>query len=687
MRTKFFQQLGALCTVLTLVLGVWGFPTASANSVYVLNSLLRLEDGKILAGVYDVRLSLWKKEQKDPADFLEKSVRESSPNYAGYSEEHTVISATNGSFNVAVGAMSDISTYFADSGVLYMQVDVKPSGTNQSNWQPVALPQLGKKQRLPILLSELRPSRIRFDVQYGSYGGIMLDKAGKPLEGRYLARFSVWSSPNFDPESDLLGDGTIRTAASNYLGYHVEVPFVTDAFGRFVFPVGPFPSTMNQKAQETYIQLDIRRESDPLHAYDMIDPDGDLATRVDRFFLQNDRLIAPDEDSVARIGDTEKLLVSNIPNGTTSRYFELGVGDNNPVGYYEIRVRQQDGQAAVLRYNAVERLWEVSNDGIVFRPFGGYYDGTPAKKFTIGLGDRGDSTLGLQFGEGLASGLLAFDPDRDVFVLNKSVDFQGGQLINAVLENRSSPPASPAPGQQYFDTDEKVAYYFNGSSWVAMGGGTGGMGGYTPTPGIFGNTTIVVSGGPAGPAGPAGPQGPPGVGAGVTLPLAWTDIATRNKTHAFGGEALEQAISGSAGQGKGKLESQYDATAGKNHFRWTTRQTGSAQNILITLEWKLPEDFAGFQAIPLLLELRTLSALAADASVTATMKHNGAAVPLSGASGLTATPANTWTTANVTFAGAPVFAAGDTVTLELVLSVTDGDFVDLGDVQLQYIGQ
>jgi len=681
------QNISTLCTLFVTVFCLFvHVQQASANSVYILNSILKIEDGKILAGVYDVRLSLWKKETPEKVDFQEKSVRAASPNYAGYVEEHTVISATNGSFNVAVGALSDISTFFADSGVLYMQVDVKPSGTDQSNWHPVALPQLAGKKRLPILLSELRPSRIRFETTYGIYGGVLLDKSGAPIQGNYLARFSVWSSPNLDELSDFLGDGTIRTASSNYQGYQVEVPFTTDKFGRFTFPVGPFPTNFNPQKNDTYIQLDVREQGQPLYDYDLIDPDGDIKTRIDRFLLQNDRLIAQDNDSVARIGETEKLMVSNIPNGTSSRYFELGVGDSDPVGYYEIRVRQQDGQAAVLRYNGVERIWEVSNDGIVYHPFGGYYDGTPAKKFTIGLGDRGDSKLGLQFGEGLASGLLSFDPDRDVFVINKSVDFQGGQLINAVLENRASPPPNPVSGQQYFDTSDSIAYYYNGSSWIAMGGG-GGFGGYTPTPGIFGNTTVIVSGGPAGPQGPQGPAGPPGAGATIALPLNWSDIATRNRDHTFGGEALEQAIVGNASLGKGKLESAYDSLVAKTHFRWTTRQSSGSQDIVLALEWKLPEDFAGFQAIPLLVELRTLTTLPGDAHISVNLKQNGVSVPLTGASSLTSSSANTWTTSNITFAGAPTFAPGDRVTIELVLSVSGANYMDLGDVRLQYIGQ
>jgi hypothetical protein len=51
--------------------------------------------------------------------------------------------------------------------------------------------------------------------------------------------------------------------------------------------------------------------------------------------------------------------------------------------------------------------------------------------------------------------------------LNK-VDFGKNQIINVVLENAAAHPAAPKAGSFYYNTTEKVIYYYDGTVWVSL---------------------------------------------------------------------------------------------------------------------------------------------------------------------------------------------------------------------------
>ncbi len=154
----------------------------------------------------------------------------------------------------------------------------------------------------------------------------------------------------------------------------------------------------------------------------------------------------------------------------------------------------------------------------------------------------------------------------------------------------------------------------------------------------------------------------------------------------YPGATLNQ--DGTANQGK--LENFYVDTDGVpgnsniNYYHWTTQQA-ALQNIDIIARVTLPEGFVSWQATPVNFTYRTLDGLAADNQVDMTIEDTaGNPVTLTGASGLVSP---TFTTANITFGGAPVFTAGQPITIKIKLTASNIGAADAGEISLNYVGR
>ena len=76
------------------------------------------------------------------------------------------------------------------------------------------------------------------------------------------------------------------------------------------------------------------------------------------------------------------------------------------------------------------------------------------------------------------------------------IDFSQNQSISRVIENRTTPPATPVEGQEYYDIVTNQAYFFDGTGWVQYGGvGTVTSVGLTMPPAfLVANSPITTAG-------------------------------------------------------------------------------------------------------------------------------------------------------------------------------------------------
>ena len=74
-----------------------------------------------------------------------------------------------------------------------------------------------------------------------------------------------------------------------------------------------------------------------------------------------------------------------------------------------------------------------------------------------------------------------------------NLEFNKNQLIQPVMENSGSQPATPVEGQMYFDTTagDKTMYFYNGTAWIEMDGTGSGVTGFTNANGTFVSAAVV----------------------------------------------------------------------------------------------------------------------------------------------------------------------------------------------------
>ncbi len=127
----------------------------------------------------------------------------------------------------------------------------------------------------------------------------------------------------------------------------------------------------------------------------------------------------------------------------------------------------------------------------------------------------------------------------------------------------------------------------------------------------------------------------------------------------------------------------------KQQYYALTSQEPALQNLDIVMPFIIPDDFSGWQATPIDIDVRTTSLDPANARLDINMEDSlNSSMTLAGASGLVSTvTSDSWHKYTLGFVGSPTFYAGGNATLRIKLSARSGNRAILGPIRLHYIGK
>lgn len=195
-----------------------------------------------------------------------------------------------------------------------------------------------------------------------SYSARLTNSSGVAITTARDIRFSLWSDNDFDP-TDLLVGGGIDPAAVGFTGWTETYTVTPDSNGIFHVRLGSISTLPNfTLSTDVYLQVDVKKTTDPDTSYEVLDPDGNTANLTDRYPLDS-AAFAINADTVdnADVGSAAWnipqldgggfLPVSTIPLGTNEDSFTLD--NNNTVGAGSIILRFGAALNKILEYDNV----------------------------------------------------------------------------------------------------------------------------------------------------------------------------------------------------------------------------------------------------------------------------------------------------------------------------------------------
>ncbi len=171
--------------------------------------------------------------------------------------------------------------------------------------------------------------------------------------------------------------------------------------------------------------------------------------------------------------------------------------------------------------------------------------------------------------------------------------------------------------------------------------------------------------------------------AGVTF----TQLAAREVTYTLTPEFENFTLSADGGENVGTMYADYDITNKRNYYQWTTKNTSTAQDYDLVLQWAVPENMQGFSLTNPEIEIdyKTDTVTAADNQLDITLLDTaGTVVALTGGTALKSTVAGDWVDgADITFTGG-TFTSGEYITMIIKMS---SKATSTSDLNPAFIGQ
>lgn len=178
--------------------------------------------------------------------------------------------------------------------------------------------------------------------------------------------------------------------------------------------------------------------------------------------------------------------------------------------------------------------------------------------------------------------------------IGSSVDFDGNEVINFVLDNEATFPASPVLGEKFFHTGNDIEYVYTSAGWAPTSSSTG-----------------------------------------------------SGRTMYFAAEYPDTTLFGDGSSNSGTMEADHDATGDRNFYKWSSTKS-TLQDYDIVMQVRVPDDFDSWQATPMKFTYKTdTGASTAEAQIDISVEDTAGSAEgsLSGNEDL---DSDTWATTSIT---------------------------------------
>lgn len=169
--------------------------------------------------------------------------------------------------------------------------------------------------------------------------------------------------------------------------------------------------------------------------------------------------------------------------------------------------------------------------------------------------------------------------------------------------------------------------------------------------------------------------------------IALAKIASREATYALTPEFQNFTLAADGTDNLGTMETDHDATTDRNFYKWSTKNSTTAQDYDMIIQWAIPENFQGWSTISNEIEIdyKTDTTTATDNQLNITLLDTaGVAATLTGGTALVSSLADTWVDGSaITFTGG-TWTPGEYITLKIKMASKATSGADLNPV---YIGQ
>jgi hypothetical protein len=551
------------------------------------------------------------------------------------------------------------------------------------------------------------------------YEGRLLDSVNQPLTAAHNFRFSIWSDADLVP-GDFLPGKVIDVLAPNYSAWQEEHLVTPNANGTFSLELGsitPLPAELDAAIHKV-LQVEVKKSTDPVSAYQLLDPTGDDGVdAIDRKPLSASPYAltsrkAQESTQSSFILDPEDLIL-NAATGSVNLFFGNTLAKSLAYDFDNSRFAFNDNLHVVGNItltgtiNGVNLPTDIGNRTYTQQNYVTNSEslttsideldqqlktvsdathtqntdtGTVSNSFTLDLDDTGGDII-LRFGNTLNERLY-WDDLNSRFVFTDDLRVEGDLTVTGTINGENINTIAAQAHNQNTDTGTNSANFVinNGGNQLII-----------DSSGLSTNRTVSFNDANTVVVGETNTQTLTNKtidGLNNTLTnISINSLQNRDKTILLKPSYEKMTISEDGTDNLATIKQNFDSIANKI-FYYLTSASATLQDLDMYIAVQLPEDFQSFQATPLQVSVRSSSTATTENQLDiALLDTSFTPVALVGGGDLVSTVADAWETKNITFGGGPTFTAGNYIVLHLKFHARANEKIYASEIKFNYVGK